>query len=178
MMTDSDSNKSQENQSFSEETLNQALGLLTKTSEILGIKPDTDEISLDSFRNIPEEVQKIKDAGNQAVNNHAKFKIFVAEALKENIKYLDDAYILAGHELAEVEVTKESAKHIKKIVENLKVQRPYLFQNEQISDMNLPVDFISSGENASVLESLRDKAMKSGSPQDLQKYWSVRKQVR
>ena len=177
-MTDSDSNKSQENQTFSEEKLNQALGLLTKTSEILGVKLDADNISLEALRNIPDEVKKIKDAGNQATSNHAKFKLFVAEAIKENIKYLDDAYILAGKELAEVEVSKESSKHIKKIVENLKDKRPYLFQNEQISDMNLPVDFISTGENTSVLESLREKAMKSGSPQDLQKYWSVRKQIR
>jgi len=177
-MTDSDSNKSQDKQAFSEETLNQAIILLTKTSEILGIKLDADSFSLDALRNIPVEVQKIKDVGDMVSNDHAKFKIFVAEALKENIKYLDDAYILAGKELAEVEISCESDKNIKKIVENLKDKRPYLFQNEQVPEINLPVDFISSGDNTSVLETLRTKAIKSGSPQDLQKYWSVRKQIR
>ena len=177
-MTESEKSKNAGNQTVNIEAFNQAVGLLKETAEILGIKHDEGEISIEELRGLPEKARKIKDAGEQISQEHAKFKIFVEESLKENIKHLGDAHVLAGQELSDVEISKDSAKHIKKIVEELKDKRPYLFHEEGFSVSNVPVDFISDGDSGSVLKTLRQKALKSGSPQDLQKYWSARKQVR
>ena len=170
--------KQNEQETVSMEAFNNVVNVLKETAEIIGLKTEDEEFSLDLMRNVPPQVRKIKESGTKIEQKHEKYKIFVEESLKAKIKHLDDAYTLANSEIDKTEMNEDSPKKIKVIIDELKESRPFLFHEENFNDVHLPVDFISSGEEGSMIEILRKKALQSGSPQDLQKYWSARRQIR
>ena len=176
-MTNNEKPNNQKEETISKEAFSNIEKLLTESAEITGLESVNGKFSFETFKKLPVQIKKLVDAEAKATQDKMKFRIFVDEALKVNIKHLDDAFTLVNTEIANIEVGDGTAKEIQNIVANLKETRPYLFDDpNQTSE--IPNDFLTDENSGSTLDALRQKALQTGSPYDVQKYWSARRQIR